>query len=59
MFYGSIFAILASDLADLVEMIYVLVRLTENLQARGALRVCFLIYRAVLGWKTVLQVTHL
>ncbi|KAH9646677.1 Timeless family protein [Citrus sinensis] len=28
-----------SDLADLVEMIYVLVRLTENLQARGALRV--------------------
>lgn len=37
MFYG---AILASDLADLVEMIYVLIRLMENLQARGALRVC-------------------
>ncbi|KAH9677438.1 Timeless family protein [Citrus sinensis] len=28
-----------SDLADLVEMIYVLLRLTENHQARGALRV--------------------
>ncbi|KAJ4705908.1 Timeless protein [Melia azedarach] len=28
-----------SDLADLVEMIYVLLRLMENLQARGALRV--------------------
>lgn len=39
-----LFVFLASDLVDLVEIIHVLVRLMEHLQARGTLRVCFLIF---------------
>ena len=38
------FIILISDLADLVEMIYTVVQLMENLQAHGTLRVCYVLF---------------
>lgn len=38
------FFFLLSDLADLIEMIHVIVRLMENLQARGTLRVSCCIF---------------
>ena len=38
------FIILVSDLADLVEMIYIVVQLMENLQAHGTLRVRYVFF---------------
>lgn len=45
----SVFTVIASDLADLLETIHVVVRLMENLQARGTLRVCPILLRTTIG----------
>ena len=43
-----VFIFLVSDLSDLVEMIHLIVRLMENLQARGTLRVSYaFLYRVI------------